>query len=106
MEPDNLKNCLKQILIFSYDNNVKIDMSFEDGSITFYMSKKAIDGQIFKDSAQLAAAELMAPGGPIGFYDIFGGMLQRLLRNMERVNYGPSLLIDDGYLGKVGGAND
>lgn len=104
MEPDNLKNCLKQILTFSYDNNVKIDMSFEDGSITFYMSKKAIDGQIYKVSTQLAAAYLMAPDGPIGFYDIFGGMLQRLLRNIDQAVYGP--VIDDGYLGKVGGAND
>lgn len=104
MEPNNLKNCLMQILTFSYDNNVKIDMSFEDGSIIFCMSKKAINGQIYKVSSQLAAAYLMAPDGPIGFYDIFGGMLQRLLRDIDQVVYDP--VIDDGYLGKVGGTND
>ena len=104
MEPDNLQNCLKQILTFSYDNNVKIDMSFEDGSLIICMSKKAIDGQIYKVASQIFAAKLMAPDGPIGFYDIFGGLLQRLLRDIDHAVYGP--IINDGYLGKVGGVND
>lgn len=104
MEPDNLQNCLKQILIFSHDNNVKIDMSFEDGSLIICMSKKAIDGQIYKVASQIFAAKLMAPGNEVGFYDIFGGMLQRLLRDIDSAIYSP--VIDDGYLGKVGGAND